>query len=159
MLGIMTKQSANWNMLKCLCHLTETINCNLELKTLVEDRRYIHTHTYMYTSTYTYTQYIYLCVNRYLKFQFRFHYFYIQATQMNFYWNSIMYHTYRKSTRKKKKNTVQRIQIKEVVEIAKIVPVGIDFWASLRSPDLFEPAIIPGEKKKKVTKTWNINFI
>lgn len=46
-----------------------------------------------------------------------------------------------------KKVTAQRIQIKEVVEIAKIVPVGIDFWASLRSPDLFEPAIIPKEKE------------
>lgn len=28
---------------------------------------------------------------------------------------------------RKKKVTAQRIQIKEVVEIAKIVPVGIDF--------------------------------
>ena len=29
-----------------------------------------------------------------------------------------------------------------------MVPVGIDFEASARSPDLFDPAIIP--------KTWNI---
>lgn len=27
--------------------------------------------------------------------------------------------------------------------IARIVPTGIDFCASLRSPDLFEPAMIP----------------
>ena len=33
--------------------------------------------------------------------------------------------------------------MKEVVRIAIIVPIGIDLWASLRSPDLLEPAIIP----------------
>lgn len=61
---------------------------------------------------------------------------------------------------RKKKVTAQRIQIKEVVEIAKIVPVGIDFWASLRSPDLFEPAIIPKEKiNLYVIKTNEFNFI
>jgi hypothetical protein len=27
--------------------------------------------------------------------------------------------------------------------MARIVPVGIDFWASRRSPDRFEPAMIP----------------
>jgi len=27
--------------------------------------------------------------------------------------------------------------------MAAMVPIGIDFWASFRSPDLFEPAIIP----------------
>lgn len=31
----------------------------------------------------------------------------------------------------------------EVVRIAMIVPMGMDLWASRRSPDLFEPAIIP----------------
>lgn len=36
-----------------------------------------------------------------------------------------------------------RIQTAEVVAMAKIVPVGIDFWASRRSPDRFEPAMIP----------------
>ena len=30
-----------------------------------------------------------------------------------------------------------------VVRIAQIVPIGILFWASARSPDLFDPAIIP----------------
>ena len=33
--------------------------------------------------------------------------------------------------------------MKEVVSIAIMVPIGIDLWASLRSPDLLEPAIIP----------------
>lgn len=33
--------------------------------------------------------------------------------------------------------------MKEVVRIAIMVPTGIDLWASLRSPDLLEPAIIP----------------
>lgn len=33
--------------------------------------------------------------------------------------------------------------MKEVVRIAIMVPIGIDLWASLRSPDLLEPAIIP----------------
>lgn len=36
-----------------------------------------------------------------------------------------------------------RIQMMEVVIIARMVPTGIDFWASRRSPDRFEPAIIP----------------
>lgn len=31
----------------------------------------------------------------------------------------------------------------DVVKIAAIVPLGMDLWASSRSPDLFEPAIIP----------------
>lgn len=29
--------------------------------------------------------------------------------------------------------------------MARMVPTGIDFWASLRSPDLFDPAMIPEE--------------
>lgn len=33
--------------------------------------------------------------------------------------------------------------MKEVVRIAIMVPIGMDLWASLRSPDLFEPAIMP----------------
>lgn len=37
----------------------------------------------------------------------------------------------------------ERIQIKEVVAIARMVPIGMDFWASLRSPERFEPAMIP----------------
>lgn len=35
--------------------------------------------------------------------------------------------------------------MKDVVTMAKMVPVGIDFWASLRSPDRFEPAMMPAE--------------
>ena len=37
----------------------------------------------------------------------------------------------------------QRIQTKEVVAIAAIVPVGIDFDASAKSPDRLDPAIMP----------------
>lgn len=40
----------------------------------------------------------------------------------------------------------KKIQTRDVVTIARIVPTGMDFWASLRSPDLFEPAIIPWKK-------------
>lgn len=35
-----------------------------------------------------------------------------------------------------------------MVTMAKMVPVGIDFWASLRSPDRFEPAMIPLEAEE-----------
>lgn len=35
-----------------------------------------------------------------------------------------------------------------MVTMAKMVPVGIDFWASLRSPDRFEPAMIPLETEE-----------
>ena len=38
-----------------------------------------------------------------------------------------------------------RIQMKDVVTMARIVPVGMDFCASLRSPDRFEPAMMPVE--------------
>ena len=40
-----------------------------------------------------------------------------------------------------------RIQRTVVVSWAAIVPMGIDFWASFKSPDLLDPAIIPVEKK------------
>lgn len=33
--------------------------------------------------------------------------------------------------------------MKEVVAMARMVPMGIDFWASRRSPDRLEPAMIP----------------
>lgn len=39
--------------------------------------------------------------------------------------------------------------MKDVVTMAKMVPVGMDFWASLRSPDRFEPAMIPTEAHRK----------
>ena len=37
----------------------------------------------------------------------------------------------------------KRIHTKDVVRMARMVPMGIDFWASFRSPDLFDPAMIP----------------
>lgn len=45
-------------------------------------------------------------------------------------------------------NCTYRIQMKEVVRIANMVPIGMDLWASLRSPDLLDPAIIPEIKHK-----------
>ena len=39
------------------------------------------------------------------------------------------------------------MQTNEVVPIAAIVPIGIDFDASARSPDLFDPAIMPTIEK------------
>lgn len=45
-------------------------------------------------------------------------------------------------------NCTYRIQMKEVVRIANMVPNGMDLWASLRSPDLLDPAIIPEIKHK-----------
>lgn len=37
----------------------------------------------------------------------------------------------------------------DVVNCAARVPVGIDFWASAKSPDLLEPAKIPTKITKK----------
>lgn len=37
----------------------------------------------------------------------------------------------------------QRIQMMEVVVMASMVPMGMDFWASRRSPERFDPAMIP----------------
>lgn len=39
-----------------------------------------------------------------------------------------------------------RIQTAEVVAMARMVPVGIDFWASRRSPERLEPAMIPANR-------------
>jgi len=39
--------------------------------------------------------------------------------------------------------STKKIQTKDVVATAAIVPVGIAFDASARSPERFEPAIIP----------------
>lgn len=36
----------------------------------------------------------------------------------------------------------------DVVVIAAIVPIGIDFWASRRSPDRLEPAMIPTSRSQ-----------
>lgn len=37
----------------------------------------------------------------------------------------------------------KRIQTVEVVVMAAMVPMGMDFWASRRSPERLEPAMIP----------------
>ena len=34
-----------------------------------------------------------------------------------------------------------------------MVPVGMDAWASFRSPDLFDPAMIPVTDGKKIPKS------
>lgn len=34
--------------------------------------------------------------------------------------------------------------------MAAMVPMGIDFWASRKSPERLDPAMIPGEKEIKV---------
>lgn len=44
---------------------------------------------------------------------------------------------------------MSRIQTKDVVATAAIVPVGIAFDASAKSPDLFDPAIIPDNRRRR----------
>lgn len=39
--------------------------------------------------------------------------------------------------------------MKEVVPMAMMVPMGIDFWASRKSPERLEPAMIPGGAVEK----------
>lgn len=34
--------------------------------------------------------------------------------------------------------------------MARMVPMGMERWASFRSPDRLEPAMIPGDKEKKI---------
>jgi hypothetical protein len=46
-------------------------------------------------------------------------------------------------------NTADRYTV-EVVRMAHIVPIGIDFWASAKSPDLLEPAMIPRITQEKL---------
>ena len=46
----------------------------------------------------------------------------------------------------------KRIHSMDVERVARMVPVGMDFWASFRSPDLLEPAIIPTYECIKVQK-------
>lgn len=45
--------------------------------------------------------------------------------------------------------------MKEVVPMARMVPMGIDFWASRKSPERLEPAMIPGgaAEKKIINQT------
>jgi len=55
-----------------------------------------------------------------------------------------------------------RIQTKDVVATAAIVPVGIALDASAKSPDRFEPAIIPDNKTSSTVSHnswWNTNNI
>lgn len=40
-------------------------------------------------------------------------------------------------------DSLARIQMRDVVTMARMVPVGIDFCASLRSPERLDPAMIP----------------
>lgn len=35
--------------------------------------------------------------------------------------------------------------------MARMVPVGMDFWASRRSPERLEPAMMPGEREDSAT--------
>lgn len=44
-----------------------------------------------------------------------------------------------------------RIQTVEVVVMAAMVPIGMDFWASRRSPERLEPAMIPGKVRCQTT--------
>lgn len=46
----------------------------------------------------------------------------------------------------------------EVVMMAARVPIGIDFWASRRSPDRFDPAMIPAREREREGEigTWSI---
>ena len=43
-----------------------------------------------------------------------------------------------------------------VVRMAAMVPIGIDFWASFRSPDRLDPAIIPATHTHTHTHTLGI---
>jgi len=51
------------------------------------------------------------------------------------------------SDRQKHFNGNARIQTADVVATAHIVPIGMDFEASAKSPDLLDPAIIPASKQ------------
>lgn len=46
-------------------------------------------------------------------------------------------------TRNIRYSKAKKIQITDVKITAPIVPTGMDFWASDRSPDLFEPDMKP----------------
>jgi hypothetical protein len=43
--------------------------------------------------------------------------------------------------------------------MAHIVPIGIDFWASAKSPDLLEPAMIPRITQKKLSPCMTTDHI
>ena len=42
--------------------------------------------------------------------------------------------------------------------MARMVPTGMERWASLRSPDRLEPAMIPEGKKKNISVDGIINI-
>ncbi len=52
----------------------------------------------------------------------------------------------------------ERIQTVEVVVMAAMVPMGIDFWASRRSPERLEPAMIPEQIVEKQTLSRSRRF-
>ncbi len=51
----------------------------------------------------------------------------------------------------------ERIQMMEVVVMARMVPMGMDFWASCKSPDRFDPAMIPVQNKTE-NRMGNVSF-
>jgi len=51
-----------------------------------------------------------------------------------------------------------RIQTKDVVATAAIVPVGIAFDASAKSPDRFEPAMMPNKTNRLTVSRLNSSF-
>lgn len=53
----------------------------------------------------------------------------------------------------------KRIQTRVVVVIAKMVPMGMDFWASRRSPDLLEPAMMPSKHKVNSMVTFHVKCL
>ena len=55
-------------------------------------------------------------------------------------------------------NTADRYTV-EVVRMAQIVPIGIDFWASAKSPDLLEPAMIPRITQKKLSPSMTTDHV
>lgn len=46
----------------------------------------------------------------------------------------------------------------EVVVMAKMVPTGMDFWASRRSPDLLEPAMMPATPRETTVTSFIQSF-
>lgn len=52
----------------------------------------------------------------------------------------------------------KKIQTAEVVVMAAMVPTGIDFWASRRSPERLEPAMIPEQIVERQTLSRSRRF-
>lgn len=67
-----------------------------------------------------------------------------ETIEVDKWWNRSIYLSLsrRLSTVPANSNTADKYTV-EVVRMAQMVPTGIDFWASAKSPDLLEPAIIP----------------